>query len=862
MLCLNPHSYKWIVIALVITLLTSGAYATVIDDFEDGDYTNNPTWTVTSDVWTAGNQVSPADFYHGAYGMRSGDNDARVKTSVTHSDNNYFWMWVKKQDGKSIALYLYDSTETASKSLAIQLNNSEQLQFIINDGAPSTKGTILNSTWYLLGIRFDNTNNKVDMEVYDTDFNLLFSGYNQTEAGTMGNVAYIYAVAATVSGDKAWFDYVQVDTNVNMLPTPATTPPSTDANFSWTIRKDLNKIILKDTSTDTNATITDWNWIINSVLVSNNQDYNHTATQLTDYNTCLYVYDDSNMLTASQECYTISTGDWQAPTVLVTATQRTNYTDANIVFTCTDNNSGCNKLFYQVDSNGWQIASITIGNFQTIYGGGAGTHTIYYIANDNNDNNSTQQTYTYTLTPDNIAPSLDYEISGGYGFTTDFNIEFNLTCYDNRLDDLNYKVWINDTNLVFNKMDANATTNYGSVIVGANQAITFKFQCVDGNGNTATETAPIVYPLLFRLINEDTGVQYTPADINTYFAQIKVYSPDGNYYFDFNAPAASQAYFIAEDNTLVFEIDYKDTAQTQINRTINFSLLTDTNIGICVPTLQTFYLQRFLSNQNRNILLKNNVAKCYTMASSMDYIYDTGYVQNVYTIAKPYYLYSRTAGVESVLAQIDGSEANQYNLDTLLLSRQDLDYVSSPDMIAFAPLLNPVTEEYDLNILQIYYESAYGLNQSVNLTITFNDTTLFTYDNTSTPNEFIISWDWSDTNLTDQNWVTMTFTITNTSGDITTLTYYVNPNGNYQQGAPINATWMAIFSIMLFILGLGIVSVDRFFGLFGALFCLICMALAAISYPVWWTFLLAASYFIILLYIIMMGKPSTNRSVA
>jgi hypothetical protein len=216
-------------------------------------------------------------------------------------------------------------------------------------------------------------------------------------------------------------------------------------------------------------------------------------------------------------------------------------------------------------------------------------------------------------------------------------------------------------------------------------------------------------------------------------------------------------------------------------------------------------------------------------------------------------------GVQSVLALIDGSQAQRYNLDTLLLARQDLDYVRSPDMVAFAPLLNPSTGAYDLNMLQIYYESAYGNNQSINLSIDFQGTNLLTYD-AATPNEFIVTWDWSDQNLSDQNWVTVTFTITSTDGTVSTLTYYVSPNGNFQQGVPINATWMAILSIMFFMAGLSIVSVDRFFGLFGAIICLACLALAAFAFPTWWTLMLTAVYFIILLFIVVMGKPTKAQA--
>lgn len=856
---MRTKTFILLLCGIFLICLASGAWATLIDGFEDGDYNTAPVWTSLSGT----NVVTNTQAHTGTYSVNI---KGELSTPYIKDVNGIYSAWV---------YFVTDGVAGNHTDFAIQKPNGPSWQTntirvaLFGDGSVvgyeiiggvttnetiCTAGCIVNNTWYQLKI--DVNDNKASSYILDINGIILGSNINRSVYGNDIN-AILLVGEANVNGYYDDISFVETSS-----PSSPTTPPSTDANFSYTIYKDLNRITLLDTSTDTNATINDWNWYVNTVFVSHLQDYNlNNATQLTDYNVCLKVQDDTNTLTVSQECKTITTNDWTPPIVSVTATQRTNYTDANIVFTCTDNNTGCLWLYYQVDSNGWQRANILSGNFQTLYGGGSGDHNIYFLGQDNNDNNSVQQIYSYTITADNIAPTLSYSLSAGYGFTTDFNIPFTLTCFDNRLDDLNYKVYINDTNLIFNTLDSNATPNSGSAIVPAYVPITFKFICQDSGGNIATSTAPVIYPLLFRLVNEDTGAQYTAADINSYFKQVQVYSPDGNYTFDFNAPLASQAYFIGESNTLVFEIDYKDTAQTQITRTINFGLIGDTNVGVCVPVLQNFYLQQFLSNQNRDIVLKNNISHCYTMASSMEFIYDTGYVQNVYTIAKPYFLYNTVIGVESVLALIDGSQAQRYNLDTLLLARQDLDYVRSPDMIAFAPLFNPTTNKYDLNILQIYYESAYGNNQIVNVSIVYEGATLLTYDNTTTPNEFIVNWHWSDHSLSDQNWVTIIFTITNNSGETTTLTYYVNPNGNYQQGAPINATWMAILSIMLFMLGMTIVSVDRFFGLFGAIFCLICLAMTAFAFPTWWTFMLTATYFIILLFIVVMGKPNKQAGV-
>lgn len=62
------------------------------------------------------------------------------------------------------------------------------------------------------------------------------------------------------------------------------------ADFNYNVNKITSKIELIDTSTIFNVNLTDWNWLVNGTSVSTNQDYNYSATELTDYNIGLIVF--------------------------------------------------------------------------------------------------------------------------------------------------------------------------------------------------------------------------------------------------------------------------------------------------------------------------------------------------------------------------------------------------------------------------------------------------------------------------------------------------------------------------------------------------------------------------------------------
>lgn len=164
-------------------------------------------------------------------------------------------------------------------------------------------------------------------------------------------------------------------------------------DFNYVVRKDLNKILLTDTSNVSGVIETAWTWTNNGVTISTAQDYNLSATELTDYNICLHV--DTNQSDINgDKCYAFNTGDWTAPITTFSSSQYPNETKQKLTFVCTDNNSGCKYLNYNIDSNVW----IQVANTGTkdINYSGTGSHSIQYFSTDNSDNNEATKTSTFT----------------------------------------------------------------------------------------------------------------------------------------------------------------------------------------------------------------------------------------------------------------------------------------------------------------------------------------------------------------------------------------------------------------------------------------------------------------------------------
>jgi hypothetical protein len=714
----------------------------------------------------------------------------------------------------------------------------------------------------------------------------------------------------------------------NGLPYPFSTE-SVNSDFNYIIDKENTQVILTDESTTVGATeINQWTYLnedTNIYYSTINGDYNYTITELTDYNIGLRV-DTNNDLTDFRY-YQFNSGDWSPPTTTFSSTEDTfslscsdnnvgceyinfrinngdwNYyligdnpltinfsgTDNNIQYYSSDSNDNneTTKLSYyplfkssiQEELSRIYLQGINFYNNQSlttfnwlVNGSSIGsTQNIYYSTSANQDlnicfiGNSTYSLCKSVLTWDTINPIVDANIIYTSGFTSDFDINYNMVCYDN-FTPINYKIEFYDNNNsnyeIYNSNDANATLVSGLQNIGYAQG-NFRFTCTDDYNNQAIYNSEDIFALTFTLINEDTGEGFTSTDLNN-LLKAQVETIDGNYIYDFNATEETSTNFLSPSETLIFSFTYKDEANTEIDKEFDFSLVNDTNVPICVANFQQFYEQRFVSlSDSKALSLYNTQARCYALAGTTHYVYDTGYMLNIFTINKPYVLNTVSNGVASQLALLNGSVASEHNLDAIIFRQTDFDIEVIVDSIGFSPLFNESTNAYDLNIMQIYYKAFDSNNESVDVKI--YDSTKSSVLASSTildnPNEFVYNWSWAGLgNVTDQNLFYAELTLNKINGDSIVIGQYFNVKGdNYSvQGLESIAFILAVGFILF---GLTLVKSGDALGWFGVLVTFIGLAITSFAIPVWWVSLLQATIVMIIIYIILVSGQSKSPGV-
>jgi hypothetical protein len=342
--------------------------------------------------------------------------------------------------------------------------------------------------------------------------------------------------------------------------------------------------------------------------------------------------------------------------------------------------------------------------------------------------------------------------------------------------------------------------------------------------------------------------------VNREFTIAKVYTLDGNFSYDFNSTGTATTTFFSPSEDLWFEFGYTDG--TKINRQINFGVLDDQNIGICAPYYQTFYQQRFVANSAKTIIVKNNVSNCYIIAGQLAYVYDTGYSITTYTIPKPYYLYTYSNGVKTYLALLDGGVPTAYNIDAIEFSRSTFNLNIGADTVAFYPLKS-TQGLYDTNTLQIYYLAYKKINDSLKLEIYNGSTLLWTYTELTEPDELLVNFYWGGLDVNTDNVLELRITKTIDGVETSTSYYFTTMGASYQN--TVSNAWAAIIAVIFFLFGITLVSVNKAFGIFGIIICVIALFFVNMASGAWWINLLAGAFIILIMYIILMTKQTGGQ---
>lgn len=224
-----------------------------------------------------------------------------------------------------------------------------------------------------------------------------------------------------------------------------------DTNYSYTISKETASIIMTNTTTDTNITVSDYNWFINSIKVSDDENYTKTgATERTDYNICLWAggIGTDTLWHSDYECKNVNTGKW--------------YGDTNFYFFDEETGLGTSAT---IDFNGTQY-----------------TGTNFYLPTTQITDSNTNTTITFTITKATYATRYYTIDMNKY---TDLNIGF-ATLTDTNSTSIPLKVYQTDDTTLYPNTYVELYKASNGLIVGrqktnSNAEATFNLHSTDQN---------------------------------------------------------------------------------------------------------------------------------------------------------------------------------------------------------------------------------------------------------------------------------------------------------------------------------------------------------------------------------------------
>lgn len=570
------------------------------------------------------------------------------------------------------------------------------------------------------------------------------------------------------------------------------------------------------------------------------------------------------------------------------------YGDYNYTLIC-ENNETSDNISSRFSIN----ATTPLLNFSNykIYGGANYTRNLTYTINITNcDSNNTIIRYinnTYESNETIVCTSTNYSLTRNYSYTTEgyFNISFNILNEKGILkhnysfanytfiSDLHKPAILNFTYLthsgftklqpwinlsgacndsIYNQTEMNLTLGNGlSQLIGnysLNKLVSYNTTALDGSffvglrcsdlfSTTSYNETLDIYARRVCLINEQTGNYFVspPADASNLTKAI-LYNDDNQSNWSFKIDNHQCInYSSLTQNKLRIELGYLNGEV--ITRYIDTTLSNGT-LRLCAnPDPTTHYEQIIISALQKPVSLRNVYANCIIAEDYTRFTYQNNNILRAYSIPKQYYLYTYdNDGNKIYLASMDGAVSSYYNLDVLEFNQDSTTFDVAGDGVSFSQSTNAVTIRY------------YNLdNDSIRTNVKINrvnDSFLyFDVNETSSPNNFIVIFDYATLNLSNSSLLRITVTSTKTDGTTSEIKKYFNTQGDNGQ---IPNEMGFIIAILITIFGLTITAARVSLGWFGIATQLLSIIMLAFTTGAWYVTLLLGVNFIILIYIVLL----------
>ncbi len=446
---------------------------------------------------------------------------------------------------------------------------------------------------------------------------------------------------------------------------------------------------------------------------------------------------------------------------------------------------------------------------------------------------------------DNNAPVLTLDLNyTTTGFVTDANAAtLNLKCTDDLGTNIRYFLSANE----ITQLDNNYTngSNQQAEIVRGSTAFSTLATCTDEAGNSVSDANVfVVYLREFLLIDEVNGGVLDLADVNGLIA----YSPDQNQTYDFKEEGDVNIFYLSgTDDRIRFEITYDDGETIDV-RTRNFSMsVLDLNVlRVCVPPFYPVFYDHFLlSSTQKSVALHNPYRDCYIIADRARFTFETSYISGISLIEQEYNLYIWDGNITTVLGTIDGAIESTINIDAIQTASSEFDLIISNDGIHIS---KTATDN-----IQIYYKNLKENNSLVTFTIYDDLGQIWTYTETSNPDEVTINFNYATIDITG-DMLRLVVEKTLIDGSKETFTQYFTLDGAF---GIISSEFAIIAAFVLIIFSLTLVGYRFAMGWFGIIACIIAIGILTMATPTWYIVLGQAVSVIVIIFIVLIYRSET-----
>jgi hypothetical protein len=322
---------KLILIGLLLVLFSTQAYAlsganlVAYYKFDEPsgtnaiDSKNDSNGTITNALVNQPGKINTSYYFDATSDYVTLANESNFDFLTANAGTWTISMWVKPETINADRPLLSKSVFASDQGMYIKETgsgtgtpNAIQLVLLTNGSNYLTKTTpansLTNGVWQLVTIR--NNAGTISIDIDGQTKALTTGGVGTFTGANTSTQARIGAYDSTTASWKGWIDEVGIwkrnlsDTDILELYNSGTglTYPFKTANFTYSINIEEEKIYLYDTS-DLDKVIIDWNWLVDGLSISTDQNTSFIATELTDYNVCLIINDGD-----FSTCETINSG--------------------------------------------------------------------------------------------------------------------------------------------------------------------------------------------------------------------------------------------------------------------------------------------------------------------------------------------------------------------------------------------------------------------------------------------------------------------------------------------------------------------------------------------------------------------------